>query len=171
MDRSPPVSVPRLRTQRLTLREYRPEDFDAFAANLTNPAATRFLGSSDRLSAWRLFCGHAGLWLLQGAGWWTVEAREPGRAVGTVGAFFRQDLSGIEIGWITYPRYWGRGYAREAAAAAIRYALEVRGEPHVRALIDPENVRSIRVAHGLGMRHDADIDLHGKALGRYRRHP
>jgi RimJ/RimL family protein N-acetyltransferase len=167
MDASPPVSVPRLQTRRLLLREYRADDFDAFAAHLGDPESTVYLGSMDRQTAWRHFCCHAGYWLLYGAGWWSVEVRETGQLVGHVGAFIREGSSGIEIGWNTYRASWGQGFASEAAAEAVRYALEVRGEPAVHALIDTGNERSIRVALRLGMRYDADITLYGKPVGRY----
>jgi RimJ/RimL family protein N-acetyltransferase len=169
MDRSSPVSVPRLQTQRLLLREYRVDDFDAFAAHLADPESTAFLGSADRRTAWRIFGCHAGLWLLYGAGWWTVELRETGEVVGHVGTFFRERLIGIELGWNIYSAFWGQGFASEAAAEAVRYALEVRGEPQVRALIDSGNARSIRVALRLGLRYEAQHELYGKAVGRYTR--
>ena len=169
MDRSPPVSVPRLQTQRLTLREYRAEDFEAFAAHLVDPEATTFIGSADRQESWRIFGCHAGLWLLHGTGWWSVEVRETGQLVGAVGAFYREHLSGIEIGWNTYRAFWGQGFASEAAAEAVRYALEVRGEPHVRALIASGNARSTRVARHLGLHYETDIELYGKSVGLYKR--
>lgn len=169
VDRSPAVSVPRLETQRLLLREYRIEDFTAFAAHLAAPETEAALGTVDRRTAWRIFGCNAGLWLLHGAGWWTVALRETGEVVGNVGAFFREDLSGIELGWNTYVPFWGQGYASEAAAEALRYALEVRGEPQVRALISSGNARSIGVALRLGLRYDAEADLYGKPVGRYTR--
>jgi RimJ/RimL family protein N-acetyltransferase len=167
MDHSSPVSVPRLQTRRLLLREYRAEDFDAFAAHLDDPGSTAFIGSADRQTAWRIFGCHTGLWLLHGAGWWAVELRETGQLVGTVGAFIREGLAGIEIGWNTYEAFRGQGFASEAGAEAVRYALTVRGEPQVRAFIDPGNTPSIRVAQSLGMRYEAEADLYGKAVRRY----
>ena len=66
-----------------------------------------------------------------------------------------------------YRAFWGRGFATEAAVEALRYALEVRREPRVTALIDPGNVASLRVASHLGMRHEADAELWGQQVGRY----
>lgn len=40
LSHSPPVSIPRLGTPRLVLREYREDDFDAFAAHCADPEAT-----------------------------------------------------------------------------------------------------------------------------------
>ena len=169
MDGSPAVSIPRLQTPRLALREYRMPDFDAFAAHLSDAEAMTFIGLADRKSAWRIFGCQAGLWLLQGAGWWAVELRETGELVGTVGAFFREGWPEMEIGWSTLRAFWGRGIATEAAGEAIRYALEVRGERRVTALIDAANTPSLRVAAHLGMAHAGDTTLWEKPVGRYAR--
>lgn len=167
MDASPPVSIPRLLTGRLRLREYRIEDFAAFAAHLADAESTAFTGACERHTAWRIFGCQAGLWLLQGAGWWAVEVRATGELVGTVGAFFREGYPGIEIGWNTYRAFWGQGFASEAAGEALRQALEVRGEPQAKAFIDAGNTASIRVAQRLGLCYDAEADLYGKPVGRY----
>jgi RimJ/RimL family protein N-acetyltransferase len=163
------TSVPILHTERLTLREYRREDFDAFAAHLADPVSSAHLGSSDRNAAWRIFCSQAGLWLIHGAGWWAVEEKETGRLVGNVGAFFREDSTVIELGWNTYRAFGGRGYANEAATAAVNHAFEIRREPKLRALIDSANESSLRVARRLGLTYEAETELHGKAIGMYTR--
>jgi RimJ/RimL family protein N-acetyltransferase len=169
MDRSPPVSVPRLKTPRLTLREYRMEDFETFAENLQDPAATKFIGGSDRRTAWRIFGCQVGLWTLQGAGWWAIELNETGKPVGTVGAFFREGWPEIELGWTVYRSHWGRGIATEAAAEAVRHSFEVRGEKRVTALIDAGNAASLKVAERLGLVREAEVELYGTPVGRYAR--
>jgi RimJ/RimL family protein N-acetyltransferase len=141
-------------------------DFDLFAAHLQDPA-TLYITKADRREAWRIFGCCAGKWLLQGAGWWTVELGETGAPVGTVGAFFREGWPEIEIGWNTFRAHWGRGYATEAATEVVRYALDVRKERRVIALIDPANAMSLRVAAHLGMKHEAVVELFGKPVGRF----
>jgi hypothetical protein len=70
MNHAHAVSVPRLHTDRLTLREYRIEDFALSADHLSHPESSAHLGVADRQTAWRIFNSHAGLWLLNQAGWW-----------------------------------------------------------------------------------------------------
>ena len=163
------TSVPTFHTERLTLRAYRPEDFDAFAAHVADPVSAAHLGTADRQAAWRIFCSQAGLWLIHGAGWWTVEEKESGRSVGSVGAFFREESTVMELGWNTYRAYRGRGYANEAAAAALKHALEIRREPKVRALIGSANESSLRLASRLGFTHEAQTEMYGNAVGIYTR--
>jgi RimJ/RimL family protein N-acetyltransferase len=166
-DHSPPVSVPRLRTARLLLREFRMADFDAFAANLADQDAMAFLGVSDRRTAWHMFGSAMGEWMLQGAGRWAVELRDSGTLVGTVGAFFRETWPEIELGWNMFRAHWGKGYATEAAAEVVRYAFEVRHDKRVTALVDAGNTASLRIAARLGMTYESDADLFGETVGRY----
>ena len=163
------TSVPLLQTERFTLREYRREDFDAFADHLMDPESAAHLGMADRQTAWRIFSSHAGLWLLDGAGWWAVENRHTGQLVGNVGAFFREESIAMEIGWNTYRAFWGQGIAIEAAAAVLAYAFEIRHEPKVRALITSANESSRRVAERLGMAYEMETELHGKVIQSYMR--
>ncbi len=169
MNKAFSVSVPHLHTERLLLREYRREDFDAFAAHLANPASSPVSAPADRQTAWRIFSSHAGLWIVHGAGWWAVEERQTGQLVGNVGAFFREGSAEMELGWNTYSAFWGQGFASEAAAAALHYALEIRGEPEVRALIAPGNESSLRVARRLGLTYAGETELFGNAIGCYAR--
>lgn len=163
------TSIPHLETRRLVLREYRAEDFDAFASHLADPESAAYLSLADRQTAWRIFGSHAGLWLLHGAGWWAVEVKKTGQLVGNVGAFFRESSPVMELGWNTYRPFWGNGFASEAAAVALSHALEVRGEPKVQAYIAPGNQPSIRVAERLGLNFESVTELHGNAMGSYSR--
>jgi RimJ/RimL family protein N-acetyltransferase len=164
LEHSTPVSVPDLQTRRLTLREYRMGDFEAYVAHLADHYV---FGVLDRRQAWQHFSSNMGGWLLQGAGWWAIELRESGKLVGNVGAFFRETRPEIEIGWNTFREYWSQGIASEAAAEVLRYVFEVRGDRRAMAMIDAQNTASRRVAARIGMTYEADMDFFGMRLGRY----
>jgi len=168
-DHSPAVSVPRLQTPRLLLREYRLSDFGSFAEHLADAAAGAFTGVYDRRSAWRIFGCNMGEWMLKGAGWWGLELAETGALVGNIGAFLREGWPEIEMGWNVFRPYWRQGLATEAATEVMRYAFEVRKEARVTALVDPNNTASIKVTARLGMAFAGDADFYGKPVGRYAR--
>ncbi|MEV4778644.1 GNAT family N-acetyltransferase [Burkholderia sp. LMU1-1-1.1] len=107
--------------------------------------------------------------LLSGAGWWSIEDRQTGQVVGSVGAFFRSESTVMEMGWNTYRAFWGKGIANEAAAVVLNYAFEVRREPKVRALIAPGNESSRRVAERLGTAYEMETELYGKGINSYMR--
>ena len=53
--------------------------------------------------------------------------------------------------------YWGKGLATEAAIATRDYAFARLGITRLISIIDPENVRSIRVAEKIGMQYEKDV--------------
>ncbi len=167
-DRAPSVVIPRIRTRRLLLREYRVSDFDAYADSVADPIAQKYTaGVVDRRTAWRMFAAGMGYWVLHGAGWWAIENTETGEVVGTVGAFFRDVQPDLEIGWSLYRRFWGNGFATEAASAALEHGLAAHGRKRAIAHIDHENTASFRVSERLGMRYEEDVDLFGIRTRRF----
>ena len=61
----------------------------------------------------------------------------------------------LEIGYLLKKRFWGRGYAREAAAACKRYAFDTMKKNKVCSIIKTDNLASIRVAESIGMKREA----------------
>lgn len=88
-------------------------------------------------------------------GWWTwlVVRKDTGEAVGSAGFGGGPDSEGaVMIGYATYPRVEGNGFATEAAQALIRWALAQPGVARVCASLPPDNAAAIRVAEKVGMR-------------------
>jgi hypothetical protein len=71
-----------------------------------------------------MFAGH---WVLRGYGLWAVEERVTGEFLGRVGCLNLEGFPAFEIAYTLAPWAWGKGYAREGAAAALRYARETLG--------------------------------------------
>ncbi|WP_352487719.1 GNAT family protein [Mesorhizobium sp. M0051] len=57
------------------------------------------------------------------------------------------------------PEHWGRGYATEAASAALSFGFERGGLSEVVAYAFVENLASRRVMERLGMSHDPQDDF------------
>ncbi len=162
----------RLRTDRLLLREFRPEDLDGYAAMCADPEVMRYLGANgavlSREDAWRQMALFAGHWALRGYGMWVAEELETGRFVGRVGLHYPEGWPGREVGWALAREFWGRGLAYEAARAAIRHAFEDLGWPEVISLIHPENRRSIDLALRLGEQFQGSVEIRGLPHNLYR---
>ncbi|MDO9019549.1 MAG: GNAT family N-acetyltransferase [Deltaproteobacteria bacterium] len=169
VDGEPTSTIPRITTARLVLRGLRAGDLDAFAENLADPIATEHLGGVvDRRAAWRVLAAGTGFWMLTGAGWWGIALRETGELVGTVGAFFRETPGAdLELGWSVFRRHWRRGYASEAAQAALAFGFERHAVPRAIAHIDGRNAASIRVSARIGMTYEGEVDFYGERTGRY----
>jgi RimJ/RimL family protein N-acetyltransferase len=90
-----------------------------------------------------------------------------GAFVGRVGLHYPEGWPEPEIGWAIARTYWGRGYAFEAATAALRTAFERLGWSRAISLIAPLNLRSIRLAERLGERFERNIVVRGHELSLY----
>lgn len=66
----------------------------------------------------------------------------------------------VELAWSVEPCLHGKGYATEMAAAAVKWARELRIEELV-ALVLPANAPSRRVAEKLGCEEDGEVDHAG----------
>ncbi len=145
--------IPRLMTERLVLRAPGEADLDAYAAIVADPQVMRYVGQNvplDRGRAWRELAMFRGGWALHGFGQWIVERSADGVLLGRAGLWRPPDWPGLEVGWTLGREHWGRGYASEAARAAVAWARRELGVAHLIALIHPDNARSIRVAERLG---------------------
>jgi len=73
----------------------------------------------------------------------------------------------VEIGWRLAAAHWGRGYASEAAAAALDHGFGALGLAEIVAFTLPRNHRSRAVMQRLGMRRSAadDFDHPGVPAG------
>jgi len=62
----------------------------------------------------------------------------------------------IEIGWRLAAKYWGQGYALEAANAVVKYAFEKLGITELVSFTVPDNVRSRKLMERLGFLHEPE---------------
>ncbi|CAB3820071.1 Acetyltransferase [Achromobacter anxifer] len=147
-------------TPRLVLRQWRAADREPFAALNQDPRVTEYLlpltaRESDALAD-RLAAGIDE----HGWGFWAVEAPEVAPFIGFVGikplAPSLPFAPGVEIGWRLAQRHWGKGYATEAAEAALRAGFEQVGLEEIVAFTAVGNARSRAVMDRLGMRADAE---------------
>ena len=147
------IALPRLDTSRLTLRPPEARDFEPWTAFAADPVTTEFLGGvQPRAVAWRGFMTMAGAWSLQGFAMFSVIEKSTGRWIGRVGPWYPDGWPGTEVGWGIVRECWSRGYATEAATAAIDWAIDTLGWTDVIHVIDPRNAPSQAVARKLGSR-------------------
>ena len=155
-----------IETARLRLRLWRDDDIEHIDRIRSDERFMRYLGPrvDDALTELARVRTH---WEEKRYGIWAVEDRESGRFVGRCGLqVHRLWPDDVELGWGIDPELWGRGYASEAATAALEHAFETVALPRVVSIVHPENIASIRVAEKLGERPygtvywaNGDVDL------------
>ncbi len=144
--------IPRLETERLVLRQFSTDDFDAFASFMADEDVTRYLTGRpmSRADAWRSLASSIGHWHLRGYGTWAVERKEDGAFMGRVGMINPEGWPGLEVGWTLGKPYWGKGYATEAAMAALNFAFLTQPVDKIISCIHPDNLPSQAVAQRIG---------------------
>jgi RimJ/RimL family protein N-acetyltransferase len=145
-----------LRTARLLLRPWRDADVPAFVRMSADPAVMEFLPDlPDRAAAEAWVARVREHWRRQGFGYWVVARPGADELVGVVGlarvAYEAHFTPAVEIAWRLARAHWGRGYATEAARAALDYGFGRLGLDQIVAVTVPANWRSRRVMERLGM--------------------
>jgi RimJ/RimL family protein N-acetyltransferase len=169
--------VPTIETERLVLRAHREDDLAAQARTMADLAVVRHLGGTPftREDTWRRILAARGLWALFGYGYWAVERKEDAALIGQVGfADFKREMApaieGLpEMGWIFAPQAHGRGYAAEAVTAALAWADEKLAGREIVAIIDPDNIPSIRLAERAAFEAGEEATYRGARILLFRR--
>jgi RimJ/RimL family protein N-acetyltransferase len=152
-----------LETDRLALDEFALSDAPYILEALTDSSFTENIGDrglatledarayleSGPLAAYRDLGHHM----------WRVTEKASGQIVGMAGLIKRDGLDDVDVGYALLPRFWGRGYAQEAAAACVDWGLRVKGYPRIVAIIKPGNAASAKVLGKLGMTPRGLIEL------------
>lgn len=153
-----------IETDRLILRNWRPEDHAPFLAHTNTPAVMRWLGgmlSPDdaagllaRMTRWQEERGYT---------FWVVERRAGQGLLGFCGLKIadapNSTVTGAcEIGWRLREDAWGQGYAKEAATASLDFAFGRLGVPSVVAITITGNAPSWGLMEKLGMTRRPDLD-------------
>jgi RimJ/RimL family protein N-acetyltransferase len=149
----------RVETERLVLRRWRDEDRDAFAAlNADRRVMEHFPAPLTRAESDALADRIDGAIATNGWGLWAVEVAvgpDAGRFAGFTGlsvpGFEAPFMPAIEVGWRLAHWAWGRGYATEAATAALDVGFTTIGAQEIVSFTATQNARSRAVMERLGM--------------------
>jgi RimJ/RimL family protein N-acetyltransferase len=155
-----------LDTPRLSLRQLTPED-SAFLLELMNePPYIDNIGDRGVCTvadaARYIDEKYVASYARHGFGLYLVELTEGCVPIGICGFVKRGLLDHPDLGFAYLRRFWSRGYATEAAGAALNYAQETLRLTHVHGLVSPKNTRSIRLLEYLGLRYERSLELPGQ---------
>ena len=145
-----------LETERLRLRQWKTADFAPFAKLNADTHTMRYFPKpltqieSDALATKIMVLIAENAW-----GMWAVELKDTQQFIGFTGLhrpsadFDFQPC--VEIGWRFLQKFWGKGYATEAAHACLDFAFSQLDLDEVVAFTATQNLPSMKVMQRLGM--------------------
>jgi RimJ/RimL family protein N-acetyltransferase len=153
-----------LTTPRLILRQWRDEDLAPFAQLNADPRVMEHFPSTlTKAKSDELAQKLAARITERGWGLWAVEVQDTTSFIGFVGlgkVLWQAHFTPcVEIGWRLGFDHWHRGYATEAARAAVDYAFDTLRLAEIVSFTVPANHRSRAVMERLGMTSNESDDF------------
>ena len=153
-----------LRTDRLLLRRWRPDDRAPFAALNADPVVMEhFPGVLTREESDDFADRNEAGLEERGYGLWAVEVPDVAPFIGFIGLnpvrFDAHFTPALEVGWRLARDSWGHGYATEGAGAALAFAFDTLAKEEVVSFTTVKNARSRAVMERLGMTRDPTEDF------------
>jgi len=154
--------MPMIETDRLSFRNFTPDDFDSLFEIFSDPDVVRFLGTGatpSREEAQAVLNSYFAHWQRRGYGRFALIYKESGRLIGYCGLRWRSDQNQPEIVYLLAKEFWGRGLATEAARACLEYGFHNLNFQQIIAVTSIANIASQRVMNKLGMRYEREERL------------
>lgn len=147
-------------TNRLILREVLPEDEDGFYELDSDPEVHKYIGSEpiDTIEQARetiRFIRQQ--YIDNGIGRWAIIEKSTNNFIGWTGLkLIRKEINNhinyYDLGYRLLKKYWGNGFATEAASASLNYGFNKLALMEVYADANIENVASNNVLTKVGLR-------------------
>lgn len=151
-------------TERLRLRLFNEQDAAFVLQQLNEPSfikniadrGVRTLDDARTFIRERFIASYAQF----GHGMYAVELKSDGSLIGMCGILKRDGLDHADLGYAYLPAYWSRGYAAEAALAALHYARDTLNKKEILAIVNNDNMSSIALLDKLGFIYQRMIALY-----------
>jgi RimJ/RimL family protein N-acetyltransferase len=156
-----PIQV--VKTERLVLRQLSARDAPFILRLLNEPSwlkhigdkGVRAVGDAQRY----IENGPMEMYGRLGFGLYLVRLTASDEPIGMCGLLKRETLEDVDLGFAFLPEFWGRGYAREAAAAVLSYARDTLGLTRIVAITGRSNEASRRLLEKLGFELERTIQF------------
>jgi len=163
-------TIPRLETQRLTLRPFTTDDISTLTRLANDRAVARtttipFPYTETHAREW--IASHAPAAARREGLVWAITDRFTARLMGTIELRFRSPRHVGELGYWLGKAFWGRGYMTEAARAVLAYGFEQAGLYRIQAKHWHNNPASGRVMQKLGMTYEGTLRAAAARWGEY----
>lgn len=149
-----------IETERLLLREIVPGDAEEMFKLDTDPEVHTYLGKSPIKSMEQAKTNITFIrnqYIANGIGRWAVIEKRTKSFIGWAGLKFitepiNEKTKYYDLGYRLIKKYWGKGYASEAAKAALAYGFENLELTEIYGMAQTGNLASINVLEKIGLR-------------------
>lgn len=150
------------KTERLTVRETTESDVDVFVEKYKDPLIQKFMEPLYDVENEKKYVKEyrERMYSCQEFGIWTLIETKTGNIVGRGGLNFRSGFDNVEIGFVIWAEYRGRGYATEAIESFVSFAKE-KDLGAVNALVVPGNKPSEAILNKLGFDYLGEVTADG----------
>lgn len=148
---------PELQTQRLLLRQVRPEDQQFIFEGLSHPDVIPYFGVRyDSFEATKKQMDWYAKAYAEGSGGpWKIIEKASGNRLGVVAFYFyKPEHKKAEVGFWLFPEYWNKGIVSEALKAVIDYCRTEKGIHRLEAFVEEGNEASSRVLDKAGFEYE-----------------
>lgn len=154
-----------LETDRLILRHQTIEDAAFILELLNDPSWIQYIGDRgvrtiDDARGY-ILKGALDMYARLGFGFYLTELKEGGIPIGICGLVKRDFLEAVDVGFAFLPKFWGKGYAFEAASAVMGYTQSVLGLKRIVAITSEDNHASSKLLEKLGLHFEGVIRYAG----------
>lgn len=144
-----------IETERLLLREFTMDDFEAVYEFNSNLELHKYTGDEIIQSLDRAKEIIRDIWLEDykkyGYGRWAAIYKPENRIIGFAGLKYLPEFDQTDIGFRFLPEYWGKGLATEASLEIIKYGFEKLGIDKIIGIAMADNIGSWRVLEKIGL--------------------
>ncbi|MBL7920588.1 MAG: GNAT family N-acetyltransferase [Bacteroidia bacterium] len=165
----PELCQPQIETERLILREILLQDAGAMFEMDSDPQVHTYLGNDpvkdiEQINNAIRFIRKQ--YVDNGIGRWAVVLKETNEFIGWCGLkYFTETINKhihiYDLGYRFNKKYWGKGYATEAAKACMNYGFNKMNLKEIYAMTDSRNLNSNKVLKKLGFSFIEKFDYDG----------
>lgn len=142
-----------LETTRLYLREMTPEDAEVAYILNSDPEVLRYTGDDpfESIEEAKTFLENYASYRTYGFGRWGMILKETNEYLGWCGLKYTPELDEFDIGYRLMKKFWGKGYATEAAEACLELGFNQFNMKTIVGRAMPANTASVRVLEKIGL--------------------
>ncbi len=157
-------------SERLHLEIIDESHFENLCLLLNNPIVHQYFPKTlDRKEALEFYKKAQKRQDVDGYSFWAVIRKSDQQFIGICG-LLKQEIDGVselEVGYRLDNKFWGQGYATEAARACMAYAKDTLKAKRIISIITQENKPSIKVALRNGLSLEKEAIFHATKVNIY----